>query len=108
MEKLIALYDQLIIHSVTYETSQAVVTASCELVRRNERIYTSFLISHTDLNRIMSKLAAKGYNLDSSFYESIRFDDGTEIIDCQFDKLAGGPVILEEFEFSDFVTEIRA
>lgn len=102
------MYDQLVIHKITYETSQSVVTAECELIRHNQRIYTSFLISHTDLNRIIAKLISKGYSLDSSFYESIRFEDGTEIIDCQFDKLPEGPVILEEFEFTDYVTEIRA
>jgi hypothetical protein len=107
MEKLISMYDQLVIHKITYETSQAVVTAECELIRRDQRIYTSFLISHTDLNRIIAKLVAKGYNLDSSF-QSIQFEDGTEIIDCQFDQLPEGPVVLEEFEFADYVTEIRA
>ena len=108
MEKLISMYDQLMIHKITYETSQSVATAECELIRHGQRIYTSFLISHTDLNRIMAKLIAKGYNLDSSFYECIRFEDGTEIIDCKFDQLAEGPVLLEEFEFADYVTEIRA
>lgn len=102
------MYDQLVIHKITYETSQSIVTAECELIRHNERIMTSFLISHTDLNRILAKLIAKGYNLDSSFYQSILFDDGTEIIDCQFDQLQEGPVILEDFEFNDYVTEIRA
>lgn len=102
------MYDQLVIHKITYETSQSIVTAECELIRHNERIMTSFLISHTDLNRILAKLIAKGYNLDSSFYQSILFDDGTEIIDCQFDQLQEGPVILEGFEFNDYVTEIRA
>lgn len=108
MERLISMYDRLVIHTITYETSQSVVTAECELIRHNERIYTSFLISHTDLNRILAKLIAKGYNLDSSFYQSIRLEDGTEIIDCQFDRLPEGPVILDEFEFNDYVTEIRA
>ena len=107
MEKLISMYDQLVIHKITYETSQAVVTAECELIRNGQRMYTSFLISHTDLNRIIAKLIAKGYNLDSSF-ETILFEDGTEIVDCQFDQLPEGPVVLEEFEFADYVTEIRA
>ncbi|MBK9190513.1 MAG: hypothetical protein IPM77_02880 [Crocinitomicaceae bacterium] len=108
MENLIQLNNQLIIRKVTYETHQAVVTAECELVRNNRRVRTSFLISHTDLNRILAKLIAKGYNLDSSFYQTIHFEDGTQIVDCQFDQLDGEPVVLEDFNFNDLVTEIRA
>ncbi|MBK6526743.1 MAG: hypothetical protein IPO32_01015 [Crocinitomicaceae bacterium] len=108
MEKIISMYDQLVIHKITYETSQSIVTAECELIRHNERIYTSFLISHTDLNRILAKIIAKGYTLDASFYQSFQFEDGTEVIDCEFDNLPEGPVYLEEFEFADYVTEIRA
>jgi hypothetical protein len=108
MENLISMYDQLIIHKITYETSQSIVTAECELICRNERIITTFLISHTDLNRILAKLISKGYNLDSSLLQALQFEDGTEIIDYAFDQFPEGPVVLEEFEFTDFVTEIRA
>lgn len=108
MEKLIALNERLVIHKVTYETSQSVVTAECELFRNGRVVRTSFLISHTDLNRILAKLIAQGYELDSSFYHALKFEDGTEIIDCQFDQLPNGPVILEEFNFNDTITEIRA
>lgn len=108
MEKLISMFEKLVIHKITYETSQSLVTAECELIRPNQRIYTSFLISHTDLNRILAKIVSQGYELDPSFFSTICIEDGTEIIDCEFDKLKNGPVVLDHFEFNDYVTEIRA
>ena len=108
MENVISMYDKLILHKISYETSSAAVTAICELVNSSQRIQASFLISHTDLNRILSKIISQGYEFDSEQLNSIKFEDGTEIIDYQFDQLFGEPIILEEFEFSHVVTEIRA
>jgi len=108
MENVISMYDKLILHKITYETSSSTVTAICELVRHNKRTQTSFLISHTDLNRMLSKIISEGYEFDSEKLNSIQFEDGTEIIDYQFDQLFGGPIVLEEFEFNHVVTEIRA
>lgn len=108
MENVISMYDKLILHKITYETSSACVTAECELVRQNQKTQTSFLISHTDLNRILSKIISEGYEFDSEQLNTIQFEDGTEIVDYQFDQLFGEPIILEEFAFTHAVTEIRA
>jgi hypothetical protein len=108
MENVISLYDKLILHKITYETSSACVTAECELVSQNRKIQTSFLISHTDLNRILSKIISEGYEFDSNQLNTVQFEDGTEIVDYQFDQVFGEPIILEEFDFTHAVTEIRA
>lgn len=108
MENVISLYEKLILHKITYESNHAAVTAYCELVIRDKRIQASFLITHTDLNRIIAKIVSQGYEFDADKLETVRFDDGTEIVDYQFDQVFGGPIMLEEFEFANTVTEIRA
>ena len=108
MENVISLYEQLVIHNITYETTNNFVTANCEIIFQNKRVKSSFLISHTDLNRILSKILSSGYEFDTDQLETILLEDGTEIIDYQFDKAFGGPVTITGFEFSHVVTEIRA
>lgn len=108
MENVISMYDKLILHKITYETNSSCVTAVCELVRQNRKTQTSFLISHTDLNRILAKIISEGYEFDSEQLNSIQLEDGTEIIDYQFDQLFGEPIMLEKFDFTHIVTEIRA
>jgi len=108
MENVISMYDKLILHKITYETSSACVTAECELVSQNKKTLTSFLISHTDLNRILSKIISEGYEFDAELLNTVQFEDGTEIVDYQFDQIFGEPIILEDFDFTHTVTEIRA
>jgi hypothetical protein len=108
MENVIALYDKLVLHKITCESNHAAVTAQCELIRQGRSMRTSFLITYTDLNRIIAKITAQGYEFDMAKQSLVRFDDGTEIIDYQFDQVFGGPVTLEGFEFANTVTEIRA
>ena len=108
MENVISLYEKLILHKITYESNHAAVTAYCELVLRDRKIQASFLITHTDLNRIIAKIVAQGYEFDADKLISVKFDDGTEVVDYQFGQVFGGPIVLEEFEFAHSVTEIRA
>lgn len=108
MERLISLFDKITVNKVTYETSQNFATAFCELTVSNKKWNTSFIISHTDLNRIMAKLASKGLELDKDIMQSFLLEDGTEIIDCDFTVLNEGAPILEDFFFTDRITEIRA
>ena len=108
MENVISMYDKLILHKISYETSNSAVTAFCELVSQKQKTQTSFLISHTDLNRILSKIISHGYDFNSSQISTIQFDDGTELIDYEFSDLFGEPIQLDDFQFTHQVIEIRA
>jgi len=108
MENIISIYDQLIIHAVSYESGSCNVTVWCDLLIKNKKINSSFLISHTDLNRMVAKIIASGYSFEPEKSTVMIFEDGTEVIDYQFEKTCGTPVILDHFEFTNKVTEIRA
>lgn len=108
MQKIFSLYNTLKVHKIVYESKHSVATAECEIIQGGRPVLTSILISHTDLNRILAKLVATGYNLDNPVFQCIQMEDGSEIMDCSFDELIGEPALLENFEFTGHVTEIRA
>ena len=108
MNNIISIYKKLIINEVTYELGDDTVKAKCELLLADRSIETTFIISHTDLNRIMAKIASLGYEFQAEQVSSIQFDDGTEFIEYKFDNVFGEQIVLENFEFSQVYKELRA
>lgn len=108
MENIISIYEKLIIKEVTYEMGDQIVNAKCDLVVQGEIIPTEMLISHTDLNRIIAKIIASGYEFEVTKMNELAFADGTSIVDYSFENVFGEAIVLENFQFSQAVKQIRA
>lgn len=108
MENIISIYDQLIVKEVSYEAGDSVVKAFCDIIVKGKRIPSEMMISQSDLNRIIAKITAKGYEFKVSLINNIALEDGTEIIDYSFENVFGEAIALDDFYFSNSVQEIRA
>jgi len=108
MDTIISIYEKLIIKEVTYEMGDNIVRAKCDLIVQGALIETEMWISHTDLNRIIAKITASGYEFKVTQVNALEFADGTSIIDYRFENVFGEAVVLENFQFSQAVQEIRA
>jgi hypothetical protein len=108
MENIISIYEKLIIKEVTYETGDRIVKAKCDIVVQGEVIETEMLISHTDLNRIIAKITASGCDFEVTKMNQLEFADGTSIVDYSFENVFGESIVLENFQFSQAVKQIRA
>lgn len=109
MENLVSLYNSFLIHEITYQVGDSKVKALCSLNYDNgAKLLTTMLISHTDLNRIIAKIAATGYEFKVDQVNNFVFDDGTTIIDYKLENVTGDPIPVEGFQFNDLVQQIRA
>ena len=108
MENIISFYEKLIIKEVTYEMGDSRVSAKCDLIVQGNTIETEMLISQTDLNRIIAKISASGFEFKIKQVNSLQFEDGTSIIDYSFENVFGEAIVLENFQFSQAVKQIRA
>lgn len=108
MENIISFYEKLIIKEVTYEMGDSTVSAKCDLIVQGNTIETEMLISQTDLNRIIAKIAASGFEFKIKQVNSLEFEDGTSIIDYSFENVFGEAIVLENFQFNQAVKQIRA
>lgn len=108
MENIVSIYEKLIIKEVTYETGDQIVNAKCDLIVNGETVQTEMLISHTDLNRIIAKIVASGYEFQVTQVNELEFEDGTAVIDYSFKNVFGEAIVLENFEFNHAVMQIRA
>jgi hypothetical protein len=108
MKNIISIYEKLIIKEVTYESGDHTVHAKCILQTLNGPIETALVISQTDLNRIIAKIMASGFEFEVKQVNSFVFDDGTEVIDYSFENVFGEEIVLENFQFQQTVRQIRA
>lgn len=108
METILSIYDKILIKEVTYELGDDRVSALCQIEVNGRKFDTELLISHTDLNRIISKIIAEGYEFDVEQKNSLHFDDGTEIIDYKFENVFGEAVAVQNFHFTQDHKQIRA
>jgi hypothetical protein len=108
METTISIYEKLIIKEVTYEMGDQTVKANCEVILMGQVIKTELIISHTDLNRIIAKVSASGCEFQVKQTNSFEFSNGTSIIDYSFVNIFGEGVVLENFQFSQEIKQIRA
>lgn len=109
MENTVSIYKKFEINEVTYEIGDSKVKAVCDLWYENgSKVQTSILISHTDLNRIIAKIATMGFDFQVDMVNNFVFEDGTEIVDYKLQNVFGESVVVENFEFNDCVKQIRA
>lgn len=108
MGTIFSIYKQLKVREVSYERGDAFVTATCEIQNGDDIRETKILMSHTDLNRIISKITAMGYEFKIENVNHLDFGNGTEIIDYRFENVFGGLVALEDFNFIQGIKQLRA
>lgn len=108
MNTLFKIYRQLRVKEVTYEMGDEYVTATCEVLIGEQVSETQIIMTHTDLNRIISKISAMGYDFKVQEINRFDFGNGTEIVDYSFENVFGEMVTLEEFSFNQQIQQIRA
>ncbi|MEX1002354.1 MAG: hypothetical protein WDZ35_09600 [Crocinitomicaceae bacterium] len=108
MDTIFSIYNKLIIKEVTYEMGDNFVTASCELEGGDKPKVTKIRMTHTDLNRIIAKIAALGYEFRIENVNHFKFNDGTQIVDYKFENVFGESIVLENFHFQQNIKQIRA
>lgn len=108
MNKIFSIYEQIIIKEVVYELGDNYVTAQCDVTINRKNFSTTMMISHTDLNRIISKISAMGYEFKTENVCKMKIDEYTEILEYRFENVFGENIVLENFEFTNTVKEIRA
>jgi len=108
MNTIFSIYNKIKVNEVSYETGDNFVTAHCEIIMPDETIETQLIISHSDLNRIIAKIVALGYEFNIDNVSRLDFQDGTEIIDYKFDNVFGENIVLENFQFNQAIKQIRA
>lgn len=108
MKTIFSIYKQIQVKEVTYESGDKLVTAKCLIKKDNQTVETEMQFSHSDLNRMISKIIAQGYEFKIEQVNHLDFGDGTEVIDYAFENVFGESITLEEFEFNHQVRNIRA
>ncbi len=105
MEKLITIYDKINVNSISYEKGDTEAQINCELQFKKKCIHTKLIISQSDLNRILSKITANGFELKSEEITSLFMEDGTEIIEYNFDSAHHA---IYDFHFNNSYIQIGA
>ena len=108
MKTVFSIYNSLKVNEVSYETGDNFVTAHCEIQIDGKLIPTKIQMSHSDLNRIISKIISLGHEFKIENVNHLDFGDGTEIIDYKFENVFGENILLENFQFSQAIRQIRA
>ncbi len=108
MKTVFSIYKQLKVNEVSYETGDDFVTAHCEIKMDGKLIPTKIQMSHSDLNRIISKIIALGHEFKIEHVNHLDFGNGTEIIDYKFENVFGEDICLDNFQFTQAIRQIRA
>ncbi|MEO9533498.1 MAG: hypothetical protein ABJG68_00755 [Crocinitomicaceae bacterium] len=108
MKTIFSIYNQIKVNEVSYEMGDDFVTANCEISFDEQVVNTKIVMSHSDLNRIISKIVSMGYEFKCENVSRLDFGDGTEIVDYKFENVFGENVVLEDFQFSKAIRQIRA
>ena len=109
MKNTFSIYKKFEITEITYEVGDNIVKANCDLHYENgTSVQTTILISHSDLNRIIARIATMGFEFNVEQVNNFLLDDGTQIIDYRLENVFGQSVVVEDFQFQDIVKQIRA
>jgi hypothetical protein len=108
MNTIFSIYKQLKVKEVSYEKGDSYITATCEMIVNGLSTERTLIMTHTDLNRIIAKIAAMGYEFKIENVNCLDFGNGTEIVDYKFENVFGELVTLEDFSFQQEIKQIRA
>ena len=107
MKKLLSIYKNIIIKEVSYEKGDNIVHLKCILIFANKSMVTTLIISQSDFNRMLSKIALNGFEMNSDLLTSFTLGDGTEIVEYNFEKNEN-VISLQNFNFNHQVKQISA
>ncbi|UKN00613.1 hypothetical protein K6119_12820 [Paracrocinitomix mangrovi] len=108
MSATFTVYQQLKVKEVTYELGDETVTATCEVNNGSNVSEIKIQMTHSDLNRIIAKISALGYEFKVENVIHFELDNGVEVIDYKFENVFGELVTLDEFSFNQRILKIRA
>lgn len=108
MNAIAAMYHQLKMSEASYEAGSDFVTARCEFTHRHRPVATTIQLSHSDLNRIVAKIVAKGYSFNVEGIRRFHLEDGTEVVDYPFEQIFGELISLDDFYFQQPVRKVCA
>ncbi|MFK8039562.1 MAG: hypothetical protein AB8B74_14825 [Crocinitomicaceae bacterium] len=106
MEKIIKIYQAIKIKSIVYETGDTEARINCDLKYSSQTISTKLLVSQTDLNRLIAKMATTGTDWLENNMETLYLEDGTQLIEYNFDK--SNNQIIHDFHFNNTYAQIGA
>ncbi|MFD1551630.1 hypothetical protein DNU06_03000 [Putridiphycobacter roseus] len=106
MSNIVKIYEEISIQSIVYENGDYEAEINCTLKYKNKNIRTKLMISQTDLNRLLAKLNCQGYEFGEDFIESHYLEDGTELIEFNFENKQQHAI--HNFQFMNTYTQIGA
>ncbi|MEZ4923141.1 MAG: hypothetical protein R2780_08240 [Crocinitomicaceae bacterium] len=108
MNTVFSIFKQIKVKEVSYEVGDEKVIATCEINVGSHTSETKIIMSHTDLNRIIARIAAMGYDFKIDNINHFDFGDGTEVVDYKFENVFGEEITLTDFQFNRSIKQIRA
>ena len=108
MKTIFSIFNQIKVKEVTYEVGDSKVVATCEISMGEQVTESKIIMSHTDLNRIIARIAAMGYEFKVDNVNHFDFGDGTEVVDYKFENVFGQDITLTDFQFNRSIKQIRA
>ena len=108
MNTIFSIFKQIKVKEVSYEVGDSKVVATCDVTVGNQTSETKIIMSHTDLNRIISRIAAMGFEFKIENVNHFDFGDGTEVVDYRFENVFGQEIALTNFQFNRAIKQIRA
>jgi len=106
MKKIKPIYDEIILKSIVYENGDAEAELNCQIKYRKKAIDTKLIVSQTDVNRLLSKMACQGFDLNDKKIEFMDLDDGTQVIEYSFNE--NNLHSIYNFQFNNTYTQIGA
>ena len=109
MAGIISISEQFIIQSITYESGDKLVKACGEMRSPDGEVSPlTMLISHTDMNRIMAKMAAEGFDFSDHTSGQYDLEDGSQMVEYRFDNETCSSFTINDFYFMNEMKQIRA
>ena len=106
MENIVQIYQAIKVKSIVYETGDSQAKISCDLIFDRKTVSTQLLISHTDLNRLISKMTNTDSEWVSNHMQSMYLEDGSQLIEYNFESQNNETI--QNFHFNNAYAQIGA
>ncbi|MFK8045759.1 MAG: hypothetical protein AB8B72_09695 [Crocinitomicaceae bacterium] len=106
MNNIIQIYRAIKLKTIIYEAGDLEATIHCELQFDQKSISTKLVVSHTDLNRLISKMDHQNENWIESNKQVLYLEDGSQLIEYQFTNQLD--TTIHNFHFSHSYAQIGA
>jgi len=106
MNNIIRIYNAIKLKSIVYETGDSQATIHCELQFDQKTISSKLIISHSDLNRLISKIGPHNSDWIESNKQVLFLEDGSQLIEYNFNQQAD--TTIHNFHFNHSYAQIGA